>query len=284
MANIVDSATEIYVFVDDYLKSHPHLAHWRRSNHWQPGFTDAEVLSIALMQGVFGVDSLKQTYRLVGQNLGSCFPRLPSYQQWLARLHRVEFLTSHLLAALGQWGLAPTAERLFVIDSKPLPLCKPIRHGRVRLLRDDGAYFAKNSCGWYFGFTLHAVSHQPTGLLVNVMVTPANTDDRFGLTLCEQCPDGILLSDDGYSGAAVFDALVDDYALTRVMPRDARDSRILLSQLRQRIETTFSQCWRGFIDRIFSRSWRGLWNTVKLKLIYYNLLCLKFLAPLLTQD
>ena len=31
---------------------------------------------------------------------------------------------------------------------KPIPLCKPIRHGRVRLLRDEGAYFGKSTTGW----------------------------------------------------------------------------------------------------------------------------------------
>src|SRR3546814_5094788 len=37
------------------------------------------------------------------------------------------------------------------------------------------------------------------------------------------------------------------------------------------LETTFSQLWNKFIDRIFSRSWQGLWNSIKLKLLYYNL-------------
>jgi len=45
----------------------------------------------------------------------------------------------------------------------------------------------------------------------------------------------------------------------------------LLSQVRQAIETTFSQLWYKFIDRVFSRSWQGLWNTIKLKVIHYNL-------------
>jgi hypothetical protein len=45
----------------------------------------------------------------------------------------------------------------------------------------------------------------------------------------------------------------------------------LLSQLRQGIETTFSQLWRKFIDRVFSRSWHGLWNTLQLKVLSSNL-------------
>ncbi len=45
----------------------------------------------------------------------------------------------------------------------------------------------------------------------------------------------------------------------------------MLSQVRQGIETTFSQLWRKFVDRVFSRSWLGLWNTLQLKVLFYNL-------------
>jgi len=29
--------------------------------------------------------------------------------------------------------------------------------------------------------------------------------------------------------------------------------------------------WARFVDRILSRSWHGLWNTIKLKMLHYNL-------------
>ena len=47
--------------------------------------------------------------------------------------------------------------------------------------------------------------------------------------------------------------------------------RFVLSQVRQLVETTFSQLWWKFVDRVFSRSWSGLWNTSQLKVLYYNL-------------
>jgi hypothetical protein len=67
-ASIEHQMTEIYCFVDDFLKTHPAMAHWRRSPHAQPRFSDAEVLTLALLQGVFEVATLKQTYRLVAAN------------------------------------------------------------------------------------------------------------------------------------------------------------------------------------------------------------------------
>ncbi len=60
-ASIEQQMIELYCFVDDFFKTHPGLARWRRSPHAQPQFSDAEVLTIALLQGVFEVATLKQT-------------------------------------------------------------------------------------------------------------------------------------------------------------------------------------------------------------------------------
>ncbi len=51
----------------------------------------------------------------------------------------------------------------------------------------------------------------------------------------------------------------------------APERKFLLSQVRQGIETTFSQLWQQFVDRILSRSWRGWWTTIQLKVLFYNL-------------
>ncbi len=48
--------------------------------------------------------------------------------------------------------------------------------------------------------------------------------------------------------------------------------------MRERIETTFSCLWGRFVDRVFSRSFHGLWNTIKLKMLHYNL-CLAGILP-----
>ena len=52
---------------------------------------------------------------------------------------------------------------------------------------------------------------------------------------------------------------------------DAPERKFLLAQVRQALETWFSQLWYKFVDRVFSRSWRGLWNTMQLKVLHHNL-------------
>lgn len=146
MLSIKDHLTILYVFVDTALHKQPNKAHWRRSNHWQPKLTDSEVITIALMQGYFQTPTLKRTYELVRANDPRAFPRLCSYKQWVARLHALAPLIGELFTAV------PVAleeiDDLYLMDWQPIPLCHPVRHGRVRLLREDGAYFGKTKKGF----------------------------------------------------------------------------------------------------------------------------------------
>jgi hypothetical protein len=57
-----------------------------------------------------------------------------------------------------------------------------------------------------------------------------------------------------------------------LMTRDrAPGPHLLLSQVRHGMETPFRQLWRQFVDRVCSRSWHGLWYTIHLKVLFYNL-------------
>lgn len=260
--------TEIYCFVDDYLKAHPRQAQWRRSPHAVPRFTDSEVLTIALLQGAFQVASLKQTYRLVRANFQAAFPLMPSYAEWLRRLHQLSIHVGLLLEAS---CARPSDAAFYLVDSKPIPLCHQLRHGRVRLMREDGARFGKSSKGWFFGFKLHALRHI-SGRFLNIILLPASCDDRDPLlALSESTDGGIVLGDLGYRGQPAA-RIAEEAELLLITRQDAPERKFLLSQVRQAIETSFSQLWHQFIDRVFSRSWNGLWNTIKLKVLFYNIL------------
>ena len=269
MSSLVDQLTELYVFVDDFLTTHPAVAQWRRSPHDTPEFTDAEVLTRALLQGCLGVASLKQTYRLVAHNCRSAFPHLCSYPQWISRL---QALTAPISALLLSTTRTPAGSPAFyLIDAKPLPVCHPLRHGRVRLLREDGAYWGKTSKGWFFGFKLHVLRHID-GRIVNVILTPGNWDDRTPvLALLDGVEGGVTLGDLGDRGKQRTEEWAEEAGMRVLTRADAPEKKCLLAQVRQAIETSFSQLWYKFLDGVFSRSWRGLWNTVPLKVLHYNL-------------
>jgi len=277
MQSITDQMTIVYCFVDDFLKAHPGPTKWRTSNNAHPRFTDAEVLTIAVMQGCLGVATLKQAYRLVAKNWRALFPKLPSYKQWLARLHKLAALVGMLV----QKATLPFCDTLYLMDSKPIPVCLPIRHGRVRLLRDQGAYWGKNKAGWYFGFKLHVLSHH-SGAILCAFLTPANVDDRdLAGALADAVEGGVLLADLGYRDAQALEPLLlEEFEMLLITPaHGGLEHRGLVSSVRERVETCFSGLWNRFVDRVFSRSWHGLWNTIKLKMLHYNL-CQAGVLPL----
>lgn len=278
--SITDQMTQIYVFVDDHLKSNPTQAAWRRSNNDAPPFTDAEVITIGLLQGAFGCATLKKTYQLVAANWRRAFPHLCSYSRWIARLHALAALVGQLVqASLGLCGLSG---RFYLVDGLPIRVCKPIRHGRVRLLHEDGAYFGKSTTGWFFGFKLHALVHH-SGLIVSAILTPASFDEREAtLALALSVDGGLVLGDLGYRSNKDWlgETLAEEAGMLLIHPADAGDKmiagqvnprRALVSSLRERVETSFSSLWQRFIDRNLSRSWQGLWSTLKLKMLHFNL-------------
>lgn len=277
MPSITDQMTHLYVFVDDFLKAHPHLAAWRRSPNNAPLFTDAEVITVALMQGCFQVATLKQTYRLVAHNFRAAFPQLPSYSQWLARFHALAPLVGRLV----QHALpAPLADGFYLMDSKPIPTCKPIRHGRARLLRDEGACFGKGTAGWFFGFKLHTLVHAQSGAFLCAFLAPANLPDKdFAPALAQSVDGGVVLADRAYQTNELADWLADEEELVLITPKNCgQEHRPLVCSLRERIETSFGQLCERFVDRVLSRSFHGLWNTVKLKMLHLNL-CKAGLVP-----
>ena len=271
MLSIKEQLTILYVTVADFFTTHPNLAQWRESNHSQPVFTDAEILTIALMQGYFRTDTLARTFLLVRANDPQAFPLCCSYRQWLARLNRLSRQLGRMVGELTEREAEAT--QFYLLDSEPVPVCHPIRHCRVRSLREDGAYFGKSSKGWFFGFKLHLLITS-TGLIINAILTPGNWDDREAATALVQAVDSgsCCLGDRGYRRPLLQDELAaEDGVLLLTRAEADREYQALLCSVRERVETTFSQLWARFATRVFSRSWQGLWTALLLKMLDYSL-------------
>ncbi len=123
-----------------------------------------------------------------------------------------------------------------------------------------------------------------SGLILTSVLTPANFDEReVALALALSVDGGIVLGDLGYRSRADWlgETLAEEADMLLIHPADAGDKtkvdgkinskRALVSSVRERVETSFSGLWDRFIDRNLSRSWQGLWNTLKLKMLHFNL-------------
>jgi len=136
--------------------------------------------------------------------------------------------------------------------------CHPLCHGRARLMREDGAYFGKTKKAWLFGLKLHTLRHVDRRV-VSLILMPANWDDHVPAPdLLMAADGGITIGDLGYR-CKKFQGLLIEWTETLTLPRAGAAGPIrLLSQIRQKTETTFSQLWFKLIDRVFSPTWFGL--------------------------
>lgn len=271
MLSISEQLILVYCLADDGIKSEKNGGNWRKSNN-QPKCTDAEIIAVAMMQSYFGCATLKRTYLLVKANEPKAFPHLPSYKQWLARWHKLSF---QMGAILENVPLNITdLDDIYLIDSFPIPMCQEIRHGRVNLLRDDGAYFGKGTKGWFFGFKLHVLSTR-TGQIVGATLLPTSCDDREGARrLASLMEEGsVAIADLGYRGEKFQLEIYEEEGVLFLTRADISEHRlkIIHSMIRERVEGVFSSLWERFATRVYSRSWNGLWNTLKLKMLDYKL-------------
>ncbi len=82
--------TETYCFVDDCLQALSALCTVAALAALPPPIRrDAEVITIALLEGSLQVATLKQTYRLVAAKRVA-IPHPPTYAEWLRRLAYVD--------------------------------------------------------------------------------------------------------------------------------------------------------------------------------------------------
>ena len=114
---------------------------------------------------------------------------------------------------------------------------------------------------------------------MSAILTPANWQDRAVAPALGQALDGgIAVGDLGYRSAPLTAQLAEEDEVLLLTPADAGARRMIVSRVRQRIETSCSALWHRFVDRVFSRSFTGLWTAIKLKMLHFNL-CHAALIP-----
>ncbi|HET6952529.1 MAG TPA: IS982 family transposase, partial [Acidimicrobiales bacterium] len=81
-------ATELYVTVDDLLMDHPHLAPSRPPVGIAPQFSDAELVTLAVLQALLGYHNEARFIRYAHTHLRHLFPYLPQRPAYNKRLRR----------------------------------------------------------------------------------------------------------------------------------------------------------------------------------------------------
>ncbi|AFY38372.1 transposase IS4 family protein [[Leptolyngbya] sp. PCC 7376] len=132
------------------------------------------------------------------------------------------------------------------IDATSIKVCHNRRISQHRVFEGHAAR-GKTSVGWFFGFKLHLVINDH-GELLNVKITPGNTNDRKPVVELLKGLSGKVFADKGYVSQALAQYLQEEYDV-RLLAKPRRNMKNhlmlwrdkVLARKRALIETVIDQ-------------------------------------------
>lgn len=204
----MESLTELFCLIDDFYQEfeviwkHHVLTNGQRKRWRVPAITMPELMTLVVLFHQLRHRQFKVFYLdYVHRHLRAEFPRLPSYSRIVELMPRCTVPMAALFELL-----KGRCTGLSIVDATPLAVCDNLRIGRHRVFRHLAAR-GKTSTGWFYGFKLHIVINH-RGELLDMKLTPGNTDDRKPLPSLCAALFGKLYGDKGYIGKALHEKLL----------------------------------------------------------------------------
>jgi hypothetical protein len=251
-------ATRLYVTIDDLLDDHPEWRPARPKIGIAPQLSDAELVTLAVIQALLGYTSERRFIRYAKANLSPWFRYLPQRAAYNKRLRAAGGMIQHIISVLAR-DCPSYNDDLWVADSTPVECGR----SRETVKRSDMAGYASygycsSHTRYFWGLRLHLIA-TPSGLPVAYALTSANTDERATtLAMLALDPallferDGqILMGDKGYR-SALFELELNNAGITLIRPslkseKQRRPSEEFLKPFRQIIES-INQTFKAQLD------------------------------------
>src|SRR5680860_952715 len=176
-ADLDTLATALYVKTDDLLKAFPERVPARPKIGIVPKISDAELVTLAVMQALLGHTSERRWLRYARKNLIDMFPDLPGQSGYNKRLRKLADTMSWLVTMLAA-DTAVAGDDVWVVDSTPVECAR----SRETVKRSDLAGWAEygycaSHSRFFWGLRLHLVCTLH-GLPVGWALTGAKADER----------------------------------------------------------------------------------------------------------
>jgi hypothetical protein len=250
-------ATALYCKIDDLLKESPQLAPWRPVVGITPKLSDAELVTLAVMQALLGYVSEARWLRHARAHLRHLFPYLPKQPGYNKRLRKAAGLivgVNRLLAVeTTLWS-----DDVWVVDSTPVECGR----SRETVKRSELAGWAEygycaSHSRFFWGLRLHLVCTLG-GLPITFALAGAKADERetvlqmFDLDpeLVTTRPGQTLIGDKNYFGRD-FEYQLEELQVRLLRParkgEAERTGSALFKPLRQIIESV-NETFKGQLD------------------------------------
>ena len=242
--NLDTLVTSLYVTIDDLLVENRWWAPERPAVGIVPKLSDAELITLAVVQALLGYTSEARFLRYAHAHLKPWFPYLPTRTAYNKRLRRSSTMMSHVMGYLAR-STRSWHDDLWLLDSTP------IECGRSRQTqqRSDLAGWAEYGYSpahsrYFWGLRLHLVA-TPSGLPITWAVAGAKADERrTALEMIAHArvarPGQTLIADKGYRSAA-FEQVLNQAGMILIRPatktEKPRPGNRFLKPFRQIIES-----------------------------------------------
>lgn len=246
-ADLDTLAVALYAVIDDTLKDRPELAPWRPKVGIAPKLSDAELLTLAVMQALLGHGNETGWLRYAGKHLSHMFPYLPGQAGYNKRLRKSAMQLQAIIRLLAE-DTDAWADDTWLIDSTPIECgrSRPTTQ-RSNLAGWAGYGYCASHSRYFWGLRLHLVC-TPAGLPITFALANPKVDEReVAIDMFEAEPgllagrDGqVVIADKGYASAE-FERRLADHGVELVRPARANEPRRRgapqLRRLRQIIES-----------------------------------------------
>ena len=245
--NLDTLATALYVRTDDWLKESPQLAPSRPAIGLTPRLSDAELVTLAVMQALLGFASEARWLRHARAHLRHLFPYLPQQPGYNKRLRGAAPLIRNAIRTLAA-GTTAWTDDVWVVDSTPVECGRSRETAKRSELAGWAEYgYCAGHSRYFWGLRMHLVCTLQ-GLPVAFALAGAKADERDVLTsmltagpdLVAARPGQTLIGDENYYGAA-FEAAIAAAGIRLLRParkgEPPRAGAHLFKPLRQIIES-----------------------------------------------
>ena len=245
-------ATALYARTDDVLRASPQLVPWRPEAGIEPQLSDAELVTLAVMQALLGYTSEARWLRHARKHLRDLFPCLPQQPGYNKRLRKTAGTIGVLIGVLAR-DTSLWTDDVRVVDSAPVECGRSRETARRSELAGWAGYgYCASHSRYFWGLRLHLLATLH-GLPAGVALTGARADERqvlpgilaAGPQLTSDRQDQILIGDKNYFGAG-FEAELATAGLTLLRParkgEPERAGSRFFKPLRQTVESIFDTC------------------------------------------
>ena len=246
-ADLGTLATALYVTIDDALAAEPSLLPARPAVGIAPGLSDAELVTLAVLQALLGFTSEARWLRYARQHLRALFPYLPQRPAYNKRLRRSVAMMAGVMRALAgacdAWW-----DDLWLVDSTPVECGRSRETAKRSDLAGWAGYgYCASHSRWFWGLRLHVIA-TPAGLPIAFALASPKEDEREVLwhllvtdpALAGRLGGQVLMADKGYRSGELEKALAD-IGITLVRPtmkgEAGRPGQRFLKPFRQIIES-----------------------------------------------